>query len=165
MKARHALSATLALALYVTEAHSGEPAQQPMAVAEFVKLGILSHLRTAAEVCTKHIPSAKADWERMLDDTSVKVDRFTRDLLGKDPFAGLDKELIPSAGTVEVLKAVETMNGDLNAQIEKGNPDVDCPKMLKNFQGMSDEFLKAGVTQALAGVQAMLVGYKSGYIK
>jgi hypothetical protein len=165
MTARHVLFATLTLVASVTASYSGEPARQPMGVAEFVKLGIVSHLGAAADVCTKHTPATKSDWERTLDGISVKVDRFTHELLGTAPFTGLDKESFPSAAVVELLKAVDTANSELKAQLEKEDPDANCPNMLKNIQGMSDDFLRAGVTQGLAGAQAMLLSIKSGYIK
>jgi hypothetical protein len=136
-----------------------------MSAAEFVNRGVMSRVSAVAEVCTNHAPGAKADWERALEGMSEKVDRLTREVLDMAPFVGLDKESIPSAGAAELLKAIETSKSDLKAQLEKDNPDANCPQMLKNILGVSDEFLRAGVTQGLAGVQTMLIALKSGYIK
>jgi hypothetical protein len=136
-----------------------------MPVAEFVRIGSVGHMSAGAEVCIEHMPSAKLDWERALYAIRVKVDRITREQLGTGPFAGLDKELIPSAAAADTLRAVETGNSDLKARMEKNNPDATCPQILKNFQGMSDDFLRARIVQVLADLQAALVAMKSANIK
>jgi hypothetical protein len=165
MAIRCVLLATLALVPCVTAVHASEPAAQPMAVAEFVRIGSVGHISAGAEVCIKHMPSAKPDWERTLYAIGVKVDRITRELLGTAPFAGLDKELIRSAAAANALQAAETANSDLKARMEKNNPDATCPQILKNLQGMSDEFLRAQIAQCLAALEALIVAMKSENIK
>ncbi len=101
----------------------------------------------------------------MLSDMSVKIDRFTHELLKTAPFDTLENTPIPSATAAEFLRAFEQTKADLKTQVEKDNPDGICPQTLKNTRDMRDDYLRASVTQALAGLQTALLGIKYGYIK
>jgi hypothetical protein len=164
MTARRALCAFLSLAACANASYSAQPGQQPMSVVEFVNHGVMSRMGATAEVCTKHLPGSAKDWERTLGDTSAKVDRFTEELLGTTVFASLDKTVLPRAVATETLKANAISKDKIRDRVENDHPDAKCPQILTHAQVMSDEYLRASVTVALATLQWILLGLKDGYV-
>jgi len=165
MTARRIVLAILVLGLFISSVHSGESAQQPLSVAEFVNRGTVSRISTYAEICIKHMPGAKTPWDRTLENISASVDRLTREVMATPQFANLTREPIPDTIAAELLHQVEMSNGDLRAQVEGDNPDANCPQYLRNAQGFNDDSLRAVVMQALVGVQATLATIKNGNSK
>ena len=165
MKQHLVLAVTVFVTAAVTPAVAQDTTPQPLGIPEFVNRGLMSRVSAFAEVCGNQVPTTKETWEHAVADVSARIDVITRELMATAPFTELAHEVIPAEGAPDLLKAVADSKQELLAQLKKQEPEKNCPQYLANIQHYSDEFLRAGVTQSLAGIQTLLVGLKQGYYK
>lgn len=112
----------------------------------------LQRYRTYADHCSAKIPQLKPKFESLMKNLDGHIQGISKGLLASGVFDGMKGKPVPA----EIVFALKDTLDDAEHNFERNDAAIICPKTLQNLAEMSDESLKADLSEIFTAVQKMI---------
>jgi hypothetical protein len=151
MNLKNPVFIVFAIAWTAPVASTSEAVRLKSSVSDLSIFVTLQRFQIYADYCSSKVPQLKPKFDGLMADLGRHIQGISKALLSSEEFKVMKDNPVPA----EISFALKDSLDDAKHNFERQDAESICPKTLRTLGDMSDDSLKADLTQTLAAVQNM----------